>query len=221
MKDRKTFGKPILLSQKKNMKTLFKIALVVLIFVVNLAIAQPSLADRPKVSKNADYIQVTKTLNGLLALQETQDVTPEVQQRIDELTLQKAAIESGVTWGQCSNKTGNTIGIFGPASEESETDDNSLYFLADGETTPEGWDCQGIYLPSGINVAGIESTPAVFKILDGTRLVARRNSDTSAIEFNVPALKSSQEKELKIPNVSQAFIESRIPSMLTAVEVDD
>lgn len=203
------------------MKTLFKIALVALIFVVNLAIAQPSLADRPKVSKNSDYIQVTKTLNGLLALQETQDITPELQQQIDELTLQKAAIKSGVTWGQCSNNTGNTIGIFGLPTEDSKTGDNSLYFLADGETTPEGWDCQGIYLPSGINVAGIESTPAVFKILDGTRLVARRNSDTSAIEFNVPPLKSSQENELTIPNVSQPFIESRIPSTLTAVEVDD
>ena len=203
------------------MKTLFKMVLVLLIFVVNLALAQPSLADRPKVSKNPDYVQVTRTLNGLSALQETQDLTPELQQRIEELTLQKAAIESGVTWGQCSNQTGNTIGIFGPASEESKTGDNSLYFLADGETTPEGWDCQGIYLPSGINVAGIESTPAVFKIVDGTRLVARRNPDTSAIEFNVPALKSSQENEPTIPNVSQTFIESRIPSTLTAAEVDD
>ena len=203
------------------MKTLFKIAVVVLIFVVNLAFAQPSLADRPKASKNPDYIQVTKTLNGLLALEETQDVTPELQQRIDELTLQKAAIESGVTWGQCSNETGNTIAILGPAQEESKSDENGLYFLAAGETTPEGWDCQGVYLPSGINVAGIESTPAVFKILDGTRLVARINPDTSAIEFNVPALKSSQENKLTIPNVSQAFIESRIPSTLTAAEVDD
>lgn len=203
------------------MKTLFKIALVALIFVVNLAIAQPSLADRPKVSKNPDYVQVTKTLNGLLALKETQNITPELQQRIDELSLQKAAIESGVTWGQCSNETGNTIGIFGPASEELKTGDNSLYFLANGETTPEGWDCQGVYLPSGINVAGIDSTPAAFKILDGTRLVARINRDTSAIEFNVPALKSSQENELTIPNISQAFIESRIPSTLTAMEVDD
>jgi hypothetical protein len=220
-KDRSRFKNHLWLSQEKDMKSLFKIALVLLVFVVNLAIAQPSLADRPKVSKNPDYVQVTKTLNGLLALQETQDVTPEVQQRIDELSLQKAAIESGVTWGQCSNETGNTIGILGPASEESETGDNSLYYLADGETTPEAWDCQGIYLPSGMNVAGIESTPATFTILDGTRLVARRNPDTSAIEFNVPALKSSQENKLTVPNVSQTFIESRIPSTLTAVEVDD
>ncbi|MBD2042545.1 hypothetical protein [Microcoleus sp. FACHB-672] len=203
------------------MKNLFKMVLVLLIFVVNLAIAQPSLADRPKVSKNPDYVQVTRTLNGLSALQETQDLTPELQQRIEELTLQKAAIESGVTWGQCSNETGNTIAIIGPASEESNTGNNNLYFLANGETTPEGWDCQGIYLPSGINVAGIESTPAVFKILDGTRLVASINPDSSAIEFNLPALKSSQENELTIPNVSQRFIESRIPSTFTAVELDD
>jgi hypothetical protein len=64
IKDTRTLRKPFWLLQEKNMKTLFKIALVVLIFVVNLAIAQPSLADRPKVSKNPDYIQVTKTLNG-------------------------------------------------------------------------------------------------------------------------------------------------------------
>lgn len=203
------------------MKTLFKLALIGLIFVVNLAIAQPSFADPPKATKNPDYIQVTKTLNGLLALQETEDVTPEVQQRIDELTVQKALIESGVTWGQCRNETGNTIGIFGPPSAESETSDNSLYYLADGETTPEGWDCQGIYLPSGMDVAGIKSTPAVFKILDGTRLVARRNADNSGIEFNIPPVASSQDAKVTIPNISQTFIESRIPTTFTAMEIED
>ncbi|MBD2019113.1 hypothetical protein H6F43_02800 [Leptolyngbya sp. FACHB-36] len=202
------------------MKTLFKLAIVVLVFVVNLAIAHPSLADRPKVSKNSDYVQVTKALDGLLALKETQDTTPELQQQIDELTLQKATIESGVNWGQCSNATGRTIGIFGSALGESKTSNDPLYFLADGETTPEEWDCQGVYLPSGTNVAGINSTPAVFKILDGTRLVARINPDTSAIEFNVPAVKSGAGNE-KIANVSQAFIDSRIPSTLTAGEIDD
>lgn len=203
------------------MKTLFKLALVIVIFVVNLAIAQPSSADPPKVTKNPDYIQVTKTLNNLLALQETEEVTPEVQQRIDELALQKATIESGVTWGQCSNQTGKTIGIFGPPSSESKTGDNNLYFLADGETTPEGWDCQGLYLPSGIDAAGIESTPAVFKILDGTRLVASRNPDSEAIEFNIPPAPSSQQGQEKIPNVSQTFIESRIPSTFIAGEIED
>lgn len=203
------------------MNALLKVVLVVLLLVINLVIAPPAWADRPKVSKNPDYVQVTKTLNGLLALEETQEITPEIQQHIDELTLQKAAIESGVTWGQCRNDTGSTIGILGlDASSESGNDE--LYFLAEGETTPEGWDCQGVYIPRGVKVAGIESTPAIFKILDGTRLVARLNSDTGEIEFNVPATKVTQTaSEQTIPNVSQAFIDSRIPSTLTAGEVDD
>lgn len=203
------------------MNALLKVVLVVLLLVINLVIAPPAWADRPKVSKNPDYVQVTKTLNGLLALEETQEITPEIQQHIDELTLQKAAIESGVTWGQCRNDTGSTIGILGlDASSESGNDE--LYFLAEGETTPEGWDCQGVYIPRGVKVAGIESTPAIFKILDGTRLVARLNSDTGEIEFNVPATKVTQTaSEQSIPNVSQAFIDSRIPSTLTAGEVDD
>ncbi|MGI0487822.1 hypothetical protein ACN4EK_20470 [Pantanalinema rosaneae CENA516] len=204
------------------MNVLLKVVLAVLLLVINLAIAPPSWADRPKVSKNPDYVQVTKTLNGLLALQETQELTPELQQQIDELTLQKATIESGVTWGQCRNATGSTIGILGPASANSKSGHDELYFLADGETTPEGWDCQGVYLPSGVKVAGIESTPAIFKILDGTRLVTHLNADTGAIEFNVPATKLTQaDSEQTIPNVSQAFIDSRIPSTLTAGEVDD
>ncbi|MBL1177874.1 hypothetical protein [Pantanalinema sp. GBBB05] len=203
------------------MNALMKVVLIVLLLVVNLAIAPPSWADRPKVSKNPDYVQVTKTLNGLLALQETQDIPSELQQQIDELTLQKAAIESGVTWGQCWNTTGQTIGIFGPATNPKSGNDG-LYFLADGETTPEGWDCQGVYLPSGAKVAGIESTPAIFKILDGTRLVAALNSDTGAIEFNVPTTKLTQaDPDQPIPHVSQAFIDSRIPSTLIAGEMDD
>lgn len=203
------------------MNALVKVVLVLLILVINLAIAPPSWADRPKVSKNPDYVQVTKTLNGLLALQETQDIPSELQQQIDELTLQKAAIESGVTWGQCRNTTGQTIGIFGPATNPQSGNDE-LYFLADGETTPEGWDCQGVYLPNGTKVAGIESTPAIFKILDGTRLVAALNSDTGAIEFNVPTTKLTQaDPNQTVPNVSQAFIDSRIPSTLTVGEIDD
>lgn len=204
------------------MNALLKIVLVALLLVINLAIAPPSWADRPKVFKNPDYVQVTQTLNGLLALQNTQTISPELQQQIDELTLQKTTIESGVTWGQCQNATGSTIGIFGPAAASSKSASNELYFLADGETTPEGWDCQGVYLPSGAKVAGIESTPAIFKILDGTRLVASLNPETGAIAFNVPATKlSPTEPEQTIPNVSQAFIDSRIPSTLAAGEIDD
>ncbi|MBD1847968.1 hypothetical protein H6F89_32270 [Cyanobacteria bacterium FACHB-63] len=76
---------------------LLKIALVVIVFLVNLSIAQPSWADKPKVSKNADYIEITKEIETLTQEQETNGSTPEIKQQIDELKLQKAAISSGTT----------------------------------------------------------------------------------------------------------------------------
>jgi hypothetical protein len=198
---------------------LLKIALVMIVFLVNLAIAQPSWADKPKVSKNSDYVSVTKTLNKLLQTQESETTPPELKQRIDELKLQKAAIESGITWGQCRNETGKTLAIYGPAEKSSQ---DTLYFLADGQTTPTGWDCNGIYLPNDGKFAGIDSTnSSVFKITDGTRLVATLNPDTSEIEFNVPLVKDSKAETASLPSVSQAFIDSRIPSDLAAVELDD
>lgn len=202
---------------------LLKIALVIVVFLVNLTVASPSWADRPKVSKNADYIQVTKTLDRLLQERESDGSTPALKQQIDELQLQKAAIASGVTWGQCRNETGNTLAIYGPASEGSKSTNGTLYFLADGQTTPDNWDCAGVYLPSGIKAAGIDSTTAsVFKIMDGTQLVAKHNSDTGEIVFNVPPLEDFKEGETtSIPNISQTFINSRIPSTLSAEELDD
>jgi hypothetical protein len=202
---------------------LFKIALIVAILLVNFAIAPPSWADRPKVTKNPDYIEVTKTLDRLLQEQESNGSTPELKQQIDELKLQKAAIASGITWGQCSNDTGSTIAIYGSApGEASKSATDTLYFLADGQTTPDGWDCSGVYLPSGIQAAGIDSAkPSVFKIMDGTRLVAKRNTETGEIVFNVPSVTDTSDEKTTIPNISQAFIDSRIPSSLSAEPIDD
>ncbi|MBD1855029.1 MULTISPECIES: hypothetical protein [Leptolyngbya] len=201
---------------------LFKIALFVAILLVNFAIASPSWADRPKATKNADYIEVTKTLDRLLQEQESDGATPALKQQIDELKIQKAAIASGITWGQCSNETGSTLAIYGSAPGESSKSADTLYFLADGQTTPDGWDCSGIYLPSGTKSAESDSTkPSVFKIMDGTRLVARRNSETGEIVFNAPLIADAPAEKMSIPNISQAFIDSRIPSSLSAEPLDD
>lgn len=207
------------------MKTLFKLAIVILMLVVNLGIAQLSLADPPKVTKNPEYIELRQSLNRLLAQKEAQGGSAELQQKIDELQIQKAAMESGITWGQCRNETDKTIAVYGPSSEKSKSASNSeLYFLASGESTPEGWDCNGLYLPSGIQVAGIDVTqPLAYKVLNGTQLVAKTNPDTGELSLNVPPTKvlKAGSGDGAIPNLSQAFIESRIPSNLTAIEVDD
>ncbi|MBW4594644.1 MAG: hypothetical protein KME46_17465 [Brasilonema angustatum HA4187-MV1] len=202
---------------------LLKIALVIAVMLVNLTLAQPSWADRPKFSKNPDYIEVTKTLDKLQ--KNAEGAIPEdVQRQIDELQFQKAAIESGVTWGQCRNETGETLAIYGPLGEKSKSSyDNQLYFLGNGQTTPDGWDCQGIYLPSDVKVAGLDNTGATsVQITDGTQLLVKKNSETSEWEFNVPSAKivDSDKMNWFIPNVSQAFVDSRIPSTLTSAEND-
>ncbi|GFE67523.1 hypothetical protein [Chroococcus sp. FPU101] len=51
---------------------LLKIALVALLFCINLALAQPSLADRPKIESNPDYIKLNQTLDNFLNAREQQ-----------------------------------------------------------------------------------------------------------------------------------------------------
>ena len=52
--------------------------------------------------------------------------------KISDLKLQKLAFESGIDWGQCINKTGKTIAIYGPEPNLEEDDysqGSALYFL--------------------------------------------------------------------------------------------
>jgi hypothetical protein len=60
--------------------------LVLTIFLLNFIFVQPSLADRPKFTKNLDYIEITKTLKELSTTTET---SPEVAQKIAELEFLK------------------------------------------------------------------------------------------------------------------------------------
>ena len=210
--------------------------LIALIFVANLVFAQPSLADKPKFLKNPDYIEVTKSLNDLKAAQEAQAQTEnynpeETQKKIDELEFQKYALETGMNWGQCQNETGKTIAVYGPKPKFDDDDyeyqyDNGLYFLADGQTTKEKWDCQGVYLPNDAQIAGLGSDehgqevagPVAVKVVDGTQLVIKTNSDTGAIELsNSPnnVIKPG-EANWFIPNVSQALIDTRVANAPTA-----
>ncbi|MGF1936812.1 MAG: hypothetical protein RM347_020900 [Nostoc sp. ChiQUE02] len=212
---------------------IWKSLLIVLMIVANLAFAQPSFADRPKFSKNPDYIEVTKALNELSQTKDAQTqvegLTPEeIQKRVEELTLQKYALETGINWGQCDNQTGKTIAVYGKRPNDEEDEDavyeNGLYFLANGHSTKKNWDCDGIYLPNDVKVANFTSSPngqgqeltgaAALKILDGTQLVIKTNPDTDAIELNVPTVKVINSKEANwfIPDVSQAAIETRVPN---------
>lgn len=212
---------------------LFKFLLIVLLVLVNLAFAQPSLADKPKFLKNPDYIEVTKNLKELKQAKETQSQTegynPEVTQRkIDELEFQKYALETGITWGKCINETGETLAVYGPIPDFDDDDDddysysNALYFLANGQSTKDKWDCEGVYLPNDakttvFNADGTREAangPIAIKIADGSQLVVKTNPNTGAVEFNVPptkVIKAGEEKWF-IPNVAQAAIDNRVPN---------
>lgn len=207
--------------------------LLALLFMANLVFAEPSLADKPKFLKNPDYIEVTETLNGLKSAQEAQDKTEnynpeEIQKRIDELEFQKYALETGTTWGKCINETGKTLAVYGPTPDFDDDDDddysysNALYFLANGESTKDKWDCEGVYLPNDarttvFNADGTREAangPIAIKIADGSQLVVKTNPNTGAVEFNVPptkVIKAGEEKWF-IPNVAQAAIDNRVPN---------
>ena len=211
---------------------LFKSLVITLIALATLVFAQPSLADAPDFFENPDYIEVTKTLDSLKTVQEAQ-VKPEnynadeIQNKINELEFQKYALETGIDWGQCRNETGKMLAVYGPKPDIDDDDfnyqyDNGLYFLADGQTTKKKWDCQGVYLPSGVNLTGLNSDeqgqdlggPIAVKIMNGTQLVVSTNSNTGAVELNVSPSTSkvfkSGEISWFIPDVPQSAIDTRV-----------
>jgi hypothetical protein len=48
--------------------------------------------------------------------------------------------------GQITNGTDESILVYGP-KRPGETQDNSLYVLPPGQTTPAGWDADGFFVP--------------------------------------------------------------------------
>lgn len=195
-----------------------KIVLVALVFVVNLAIAQPSWAGKD-FTKGADYAEVTQALNQLQQAKDAPDqagYTPEqYQQRLQELQFQKYIIETARKRAQCHNETGGTLAVYANKPKKSPT---QLYFLGAGEETDDDWDCDGIYLPAGTqvvlgpNAVAQELTePTVVKFVDGTQSIARTNAATGGIELNIAPAKVFKAGEINwsIPTFSQADINAQ------------
>ena len=216
------------------MKVLKYISMV-LVLLANLVFAQPSFADAPEFTKNPDYKALTQEIKKLQTAKDSQaqleGYTPEqIENKLHVLEFQKYAFESGINWGQCENQTGKTLAVYGPDPNQEEDDDNSssgaaLYFLADGQTTKNQWDCQGVYLPNDVKSNTL--TPdgqnqvltggVAVKIPKGTKLVVRTNQDTGAVEFNIPVIQVLKPGELKwfIPNVPQAVVDTRVTNAPT------
>ncbi|KYC42544.1 hypothetical protein WA1_16385 [Scytonema hofmannii PCC 7110] len=206
----------------------FKYLLMVLLLLANFMFAQPSFADAPKITKSPEYKALTKEINKLRTVQESQTelegYTPEeIENKLGELELLKYAFESGVNWGQCENKTGKTLAVYGPIpgniEEEDFPYDAGLYFLANGQTTQNDWDCQGIYIPSDVTAVSPTSDGenqeitggVVVKVPKGTKLAIATNQTTGALEFNMPVAQVSKSSKVNwfVPTVSQAFLDTR------------
>ncbi len=203
---------------------LFQMTLVVLLFLINLMVAQPSWAGK-KLADNPDYIEVSQALDSLLQDKETQGATPENALKIANLQFQKYILETGKGKGVCRNETGTTLIVYGEKSKKSQsTYDNDLYLLPNGQETDDEWDCDGVYIPSNFKVTGVADgqeliAPIAYKIVDGTKLVAKGNPETSTIEFNVPPAQVFKTSEVNwsIPDTIQEILDTGI----TNARIDD
>lgn len=205
-----------------------KAVLIVLVIVANLVFAQPSLADKPKLTQSPDYTEVTQSLSNLLNAKNApnqSDYTPEeIQKKIGVLQLEKYILETATGWAQCSNETGKTLAIYAHKPKKSSvSNESALYYLGDGQSTDEDWNCDGVYLPSGVKVAGLTSSdpqgqelgePLAIKIVPGTQLVAKTNPETSVVEFSVAPAQVFKvgEGNWSVPNLAQADIDSETPN---------
>ncbi len=204
----------------------FKIVAIISVILLNLVIAQPSWADLPKLTKTADYTEVTQTLDKLFQAKQAPEgsgyTAEEIQQQISDLQLQKYILESARGWGQCRNETGKTLAVYAHKGKKS-AGEGTLYFLGNGQTTDNDWNCDGIYLPTGTTVAGLTSTdtqgqelaePLAMKIVPGTQLIAQADPETGVVKVNVPAAKivKAGDATWSVPELSVSDIAAKTPN---------
>lgn len=196
---------------------LLKVVLVAIVLLVNLMIAQPSYAD-PIAEKSPEYAEITQSLTTLLQSKDNPEQTgysaAELQQKISDLQFQKYIMEASEDWGVCRNNTNKTVGVYAHKPVKPYTNStNTLYYLAPGQTTDDDWDCDGVYLPNDVKVAGLTLGEAgAVKIVDGARLVIDTDPVTEAFQFNLPftGVYKAGEGTWSIPNLSQAEIDTQI-----------
>lgn len=197
----------------------FKVILIALVMLVQMAIAPAVLADPPKLTTTPEYTEVTTAIADLLKAKDssdTSDLSPvEIEQKLGVLNLQKYILENASSWSRCRNETGKTIAVYAHKAKKTPLP-STLFYLATGETTDDDWNCDGIYLPTGAKLAGqAELTePSALQFVSGTQLVAKTNA-AGEIELNLPPAKTltaASQTALPIPNLTLASIESTTPN---------
>lgn len=203
-----------------NILKQMNVILVVLMLVVNLVMAQPARADRI-AKKSPDYPVVVQALDDLAQVKadpkQTQYKPDELQRQITNLQIQKYILETSKHWATCHNQTGKTVAILAHAPKRATA--STVYYLADGQATDDDWDCDGVYLPAGSKISGLDvpvMEPTVLNPLDGTQLILNTNPETQATEVNLPLILTKVVKAADLngalPVLAQADIEAQVPN---------
>ena len=114
---------------------------------------------------------------------------------------------------QITNSSRLKLGVYGP-KRPGETHDNSFYILRAGGHTPDGWQCDGFYVPSEMTVMAMPpldqqlswNGPAGFKVARARSLVLIGRSALT-VNAGPEALFSAGDVNWHIPSLSQADIE--------------
>lgn len=108
-----------------------------------------------------------------------------------------SVFEPKPTYGKCINRTSENLAVYGSKHPNDEsTFEVSLYLLRDQQATPEGWDCDGFYLPNDRIANQLilpdVNGPAAVKYSDRLSLEALLNNinvfeiTKTGIEYNCP-----------------------------------
>src|ERR1700722_5046513 len=86
-------------------------------------------------------------------------------------------------WGQCINLTDEFLIVYGPKhAEENSIFETSPYVLPPGRTTPDGWDCDGFFVPSDRSFRRARrsrSGPLAVKFWNFRRFAVRREGNSA------------------------------------------
>jgi hypothetical protein len=116
-------------------------------------------------------------------------------------------------WGQCTNETGEPLLVYGPKHlRDRSIFDNSPYVLPPGSTTPDRWDCDGVFVPSDRMLKRwrhSQAGPLAVKFWDYRRFTVRRSGDVYSARWHNGVFEPSQ-VNWAIPNLSLAEIHQRL-----------
>ncbi len=109
-------------------------------------------------------------------------------------------------WGQCANGTGEILIVYGPKHPaERSIFDTSPYILEPGSITPNGWDCDGFFLPADRGIRfwrRVRSGPLAIKFWNRRRFsVSSQNPTTYKCSWPNGVFEPSQ-INWAIPNFS-------------------